>query len=250
MDGHALKSALTSRLRQADAAVCEQHHEPVALRATPLPRGRARREAAALPAQRRGGGCPRAAGGTSPRTCSACAAARPAFRGMGSRRRVGTHRNAESGRGRSSHRDPSSAWAAAPVKLCPVRRSTRSTLTSCGRTSSPNAKFRIAAAVYGPTPASRVRSSGQPSLAIACAATVQRERSSVVTESLPGSESHRHAGAAGERSTPSASARASRGNAGRRDPPASVAASPPRRGSRTGHASCATAGRARCRHTS
>ena len=55
-----------------------------------------------------------------------------------------------------------SACAAAPVNTCPVRRPTRSTFTSRGRMSSPNAKLRTAAAVYGPTPSGVVRSSGQP----------------------------------------------------------------------------------------
>jgi len=58
-----------------------------------------------------------------------------------------------------------SAWAAAPENARPVRRSTRSTLTSRGSTSSPNAKFRSAAAVYGPTPGSAVRSVGHPEAA-------------------------------------------------------------------------------------
>ena len=77
------------------------------------------------------------------------------------------------------------AWAARPPKEWPVRRSTRSTLTSRGRTSSPKAKLRIAAAVYGPTPGSRVRSSGQPSRAIDRGRPVQGERAAVVSEPLP-----------------------------------------------------------------
>ena len=55
-----------------------------------------------------------------------------------------------------------SASAASGPKLPPVRSSTRRTFTSAGSTGSPKAKRRIAAAVYGPTPGSEVRSAGQP----------------------------------------------------------------------------------------
>ena len=78
-----------------------------------------------------------------------------------------------------------SACAAAPVKPCPVRRSTRSTLTSRGRTFSSKAKFAMAAAVYGPTPGSSARSSGQPSAATWRRGAVERDGLTVVAETLP-----------------------------------------------------------------
>ena len=55
-----------------------------------------------------------------------------------------------------------SAWAYSPSKRSPVRSWTRRTFVSTGSTSRPKAKLPTAAAVYGPTPGSSVRSSGQP----------------------------------------------------------------------------------------
>ena len=59
-------------------------------------------------------------------------AARRACRAKGIRRRAGSRRSAGSARGTRSHRDPSAPVPRHPSKLCPVRRSTRSTLTSRG----------------------------------------------------------------------------------------------------------------------
>ena len=67
----------------------------------------------------------------------------------------------------------------------PVLRRTRSTLTSTGRTSSPNAKQRRAAAVYGPTPGSSVRSSGQPVGGDPVRSPLELHCAPVVAEPLP-----------------------------------------------------------------
>ena len=125
----------------------------------------------------------RPSGSSTPARCGASATARSAaarrWRNEPSKRdcfRAGSSRVPREGHspasGQSSQRGirarhtvaprSISACAAAPVKPCPVRRSTRSTLTSRGRTFSSKAKFAMAAAVYGPTPGSSVRSSGQP----------------------------------------------------------------------------------------
>ena len=94
----------------------------------------------------------------------AATARRAAFRERADRR------SAARARGRPSRRDPSAPARCARRTRCPVRSCTRRTFVSTGNTSSPNAKLRIAAAVYAPTPGSSVRSSGQPRSAIAAAA--------------------------------------------------------------------------------
>ena len=58
------------------------------------------------PPRRRAAASPRAAGGTSPRSAPACAAARSAGRATGTRRRAGRRRSGERARGRPSRRGP------------------------------------------------------------------------------------------------------------------------------------------------
>ena len=103
----------------------------------------------------------RAAAGTSPRTATACAAARSAGRARAARgqRAVAAARDArEADRGAEVEQ----RLRACAVEASPVRSCTRRTFVSTGSTSRPNAKLPTAAAVYGPTPGSSVRSSGQP----------------------------------------------------------------------------------------
>ena len=157
--------------------------EPVAQRATRPPPRRVPRPARLLRDER--AAAPRGAGGTSPRSATACAAARSGARATGSRSASGQRRSAECGRGRSSRRGRT-----APART-PARTRARSApgprARSCrpGSTASPKAKFRIAAAVYGPTPGSLVRSSGQPRAATTARRAVQAERAPVVAEPLP-----------------------------------------------------------------
>ena len=132
-----------------------------------------------------GEACPRGAGGTSPRTALASASAPHGHRETGTTAASGH----ESHRGMRAMQIVAprsmSAWADAALNDSPVRRSTRSTFTSTGSTSSPNAKQRIAAAVYGPTPGSSVRSSGQPVGRHALRGAVEVQRAPVVAEPLP-----------------------------------------------------------------
>ena len=127
----------------------------------------------------------RAAGGTSLRSATACAAARSATRATGTRRRAG-RRSQRGMRARQIVAPRSkSAWAQPPSNASPVRSCTRRTFVSTGSTSRPNAKLPTAAAVYGPTPGSSVRSSGQPPLGDDARCRVKRHRAPVVAEPLP-----------------------------------------------------------------
>ena len=96
--------------------------------------------------------------------------------------------------------------------------------------------------MYGPTPGSSVRSCGQPSLRDERARLAQPQRAAVVAEADPFGSGRRRR-APPPASGPSASAPATPRSAGSRARPASAGASPPRRGSRRGPWSAATAGR-------
>ena len=87
-----------------------------------------------------------------------------------------------------------SACAHAASKLSPVRSCTRRTFVSTGSTSRPNAKLPTAAAVYGPTPGSSVRSSGQP-----CSATCRAARCRLTARRLYPSPCHSRITSAGRR---------------------------------------------------
>ena len=118
----------------------------------------------------------------------------------------------------------------------PVRRCTRSTFTSTGRTSSPSAKQRTAAAVYGPTPGS-CREVVGPALAgddPRGAVKVQRRAG---CSRAPATRGSRRPPRRPRATRPSANARATPGSAARPVRPASAAASPRSRGSRRDRAS-------------
>ena len=135
-----------------------------------------------------------------------------------------------------------SACAHSGPNSTPCARARGAMLTSTGSTAAER-EVPDAAAVYGPTPGSSVRSSGQPCSATARAARCRFERAPVVPEPLPGAD-HVGGRARPRAPRPSATARATRCTAARRARPASAGASPRRRGSRTGRASAARAGRA------
>ena len=88
-----------------------------------------------------------AAAGTSPRTGTACAAARTGGRATGSRSRAGRRRSEGCARGRRWRRDPSAPGAHSGANSCRSAPGSRRTFVSTGQHASPSAKCRTAAAV-------------------------------------------------------------------------------------------------------
>ena len=169
----------------------------------------------------------RGAGGTSPRSATAAGAARSDGRARGMPRRAGTRRSAGRARGRRVAPRSISAWPHAAENAWPgplldaARRSCRPAAPA-----RPSAKLRTAAAVYGPTPGSSVRSSGQPSAAIRRAARCSVDAPAGCSPRPCHSRMTSARRRGRERRRRSASARASARSAARRARPASAAASP------------------------
>ena len=146
------EGSATVRPLDHDEAVALERADGFVVQAAELLRASARRD----------GEPPPAAAGTSPRTAPACARGSSRVPRDGQLDASG-HASQRGMRARQIVAPRSmSACAAADENDAPVRRTTRATFTSTGSTSSSNAKRRIAAAVYVPTPGSSVRSSGQP----------------------------------------------------------------------------------------
>ena len=107
---------------------------------------------------------------------------------MGTTRPAGIRRTEGCVPGRSSRQGRTAPARTNRRTDSPVRSWIRRTFVSTGSTSRPKAKLPTAAAVYGPTPGSSVRSSGQPSLGDDPCGAMQADRPPVVTEPLPGDD--------------------------------------------------------------